>query len=175
MFKIIACVNKKGVIGKNGNLIYHISSDMKNFARMTTNNVVIMGRKTFESLPNGKPLKNRINIILTSNKEYSVEASDNVYIVHSVEDAVDLCKAFFPDKEWFVIGGEKVYKAFFENNLISEMRLTVVDDDADGDTILPTHNEALWRVYFETSPQRDEKCEHVFKYKILKKVDDGKF
>ena len=72
MFKIIACINQKRALGKDGKLLYTIKNDLANFKRMTVGNVVIMGRKTFESLPNGEPLKDRINIILTSNEEYGV-------------------------------------------------------------------------------------------------------
>ena len=82
MFKIIACINKRGVIGNHGKLLYSIKNDMKNFKSMTIGNVVIMGRYTFESLPKKKPLKDRINIIITKDNEYNVEASDNVFIVH---------------------------------------------------------------------------------------------
>lgn len=98
-FKIIACINQKRVLGNEGKLLYHIGNDLANFKRMTVGNVVIMGRKTFESLPNGVPLKDRVNIIITTDEEYGVDAKfDNVYIVHSVEDAVELCDAFFSDK-----------------------------------------------------------------------------
>ena len=68
MFKIIACVNQEGVIGNEGKLLYTIKADLKNFRNQTLSNVVIMGRKTFESLPNGKPLDGRINSSLPSKK-----------------------------------------------------------------------------------------------------------
>ena len=124
-FKIIACINQKRVLGNEGKLLYHIGNDLANFKRMTVGNVVIMGRKTFESLPNGAPLKDRVNIIITADEEYGVDAKfDNVYIVHSVEDAIELCDAFFSDKEVFVIGGESIYRQFMEKDLVNEMRLT---------------------------------------------------
>ena len=72
-FKLIACFNKKRVLGKDGHLIWRIGNDMANFKRQTLGNVVVMGRKTYESLPNGEPLKNRINVIVTSNKEFGVD------------------------------------------------------------------------------------------------------
>ena len=79
MFKIIACINQKRALGKDGKLLYTIKNDLLNFKRQTLGNVVIMGRKTFESLPNKEPLKDRINIILTSNEEYGVSQDfDNV-------------------------------------------------------------------------------------------------
>ena len=154
-FIIIACINQKRAIGKNGKLLYHIGNDISNFARMTKNNgVVIMGRKTFESLPNGEPLKDRINIILTSNEEYDVSQDfDNVYIVHSIKDVIELCEAFFSDKELFVIGGEALYRQFMDGDLVDELRLTVVKDDEEGDATFPEFNEDEWSTYYKSMAQ----------------------
>lgn len=173
MFKIIACINKKNVLGNNGKLVYHINSDLQNFAKMTKfNGVVIMGRKTFESLPNGEPLNDRINIILTSNNDYNVDTVyDNVYIAHSVEDVVELCEALFPNKELFVIGGESIYRQFMEKSLVDEMRLTIVKDDADGDAFFPEFNRDEWYTYYKSMAQVSswENVEKTFYYEILKK------
>lgn len=171
-FKIIACINQKRVLGNEGKLLYHIGNDLANFKRMTVGNVVIMGRKTFESLPNGEPLKDRVNIIITADKEYSIDAKfDNVYIVHSVEDAVELCDAFFSDKEVFVIGGESIYRQFMEKDLISEMRLTIVNDSADGDVVLPEYDEEDWYVYYKSMAQVSswEGVDKSFYFEILLK------
>ena len=171
-FKIIACINQKRVLGNEGKLLYHIGNDLANFKRMTVGNVVIMGRKTFESLPNGEPLKDRVNIIITADKEYSIDAKfDNVYIVHSVEDAVELCDAFFSDKEVFVIGGESIYRQFMEKDLISEMRLTIVNDSADGDVVFPEYDEEDWYVYYKSMAQVSswEGVDKSFYFEILLK------
>ncbi len=175
-FKIIACFNQKHILGKNGHLIWRIKNDITNFKRQTLNNVVIMGRKTYESLPNGEPLKDRINIILTSNKEFSVDPKhDNVYIVHSVSDAVELCDAFFDGKEVFVIGGESIYNQFMDANLIDEMRLTIVNDEAEGDVFFPDYNENNWYLYYKSMAQVSswEGVEKSFYYEILKKKKDN--
>ena len=171
MFKIIACINEKRVIGKDGNLLYHIKNDLANFKSMTVGNVVVMGRKTFESLPGGKPLPDRINIVLTTDVEYAIEPNDNVFITHSVQDTVDLCEALFPDKEWFVIGGESIYKQFMENGLVSEMRLTLVNDDSDGDTFFPEFSEDDWYTYYNSMSMVSKRdyVETSFYFKILKK------
>lgn len=168
-YTIITCVNQKNAIGNNGDLLYHIKNDMVNFKSMTTDNVVIMGRKTFESLPNMKPLPNRINIIITHDKNYSVTQDDNVYIVNSIQDAKELCETLFSDKEWFVIGGSSIYNEFLKQNLISEMRVTYIADDADGDTIFPSINNDEWKTYYTSSIQHDEKTDKNFVYKVLKK------
>lgn len=171
-FKIIACINQKRVLGNEGKLLYHIGNDLANFKRMTVGNVVIMGRKTFESLPNGVPLKDRVNIIITTDKEYGVDAKfDNVYIVHSVEDAVELCDAFFSDKEVFVIGGESIYRQFMEKDLVGEMRLTIVNDDTEGDAVFPEYNEEDWYVYYKSMAQVSswEGVDKSFYFEILLK------
>lgn len=171
-FKIIACFNKKRVLGKDGHLIWKIRNDISNFSRMTTNNVVIMGRLTYESLPNGEPLKNRINVVLTSNEGFSVDSKyENVYIVHSLKDAIELCDAFFYDKEVFVIGGESVYRQFMDANLVDEMRLTIVNDEDDGDAFFPEYNEDDWYIYYKSMAQvsSNENIEKSFYYEILMK------
>lgn len=174
-FKLIACFNKKRVLGKDGHLIWRIGNDMANFKRQTLGNVVIMGRKTFESLPNGEPLKNRINVIITSNKEFSVNKDyDNVYIVNSIEDAIELCEAFFDGKEVFVIGGESIYREFMERGLVDEMRLTIVNDEADGDVFFPEYDENEWYVYYKSMAQVSswEGVDKSFYYEILSKKND---
>lgn len=169
-FKIIACINQKGVLGNEGKLIYKIRNDLANFARMTSGNVVIMGRKTYESI--GEPLKNRVNIILTSNEEFSIVPNyEKVFIVHSVNDAKELCEAFFYDKECFVIGGESIYRQFLENDLVDEMRLTVVNDDKDGDVFFPEYDENEWELYYKSMAQvsSNDNIDKSFYYTILKK------
>ena len=172
-FKIIACVNKKNVIGKNGKLIYTIGNDLANFASMTKfNGVLVMGRKTFESLPNGEPLKDRVNIILTGNEDYGVDPKyDNVYIAHSVGDVVELCEAFFYDKELFVIGGQSIYSQFMDLGLVDEMRLTIVNDEEDGDVTFPEFDENEWYTYYKSMAQTSsfEGVERSFYFKILKR------
>ena len=175
-FKIIACINQKKALGKEGKLLYHIGNDLVNFKRCTTNNVVIMGRKTFESLPNGEPLKNRINVIISANEDFGVDSKfDNVFIVKSVEDVVELCEAYFSDKELFVIGGESIYREFMTRGLVDEMRLTIVNDDAEGDVFFPDYNEEDWYVYYKSMAQVSswEGVDKSFYYEILLKKKEG--
>jgi len=170
-FKLIVCVNEKNVIGRNGNLLFHIKNDLKNFKRMTTDNVVIMGRKTFESLPNHKPLPNRINIIITRDSEYSVDVNDNVYIVHNIPEALDLCESSFSDKELFVIGGSTIYNQFIEQGLIDEAIVTRVNDDSleDGDATIeaPWNDLNAWKVYYESDNQCQKTDGEDITYKFI--------
>ena len=171
-FKIIACINQKKALGKDGKLLYHIGNDLTNFKRMTVGNVVIMGRKTFESLPNGEPLKDRINVIITANEDFGVDAKfDNVFIVKSIKDAVELCDALFDNAECFVIGGESIYRQFMDEGLVDEMRLTIVNDDSDGDAYFPEFNEDDWYVYYKSMAQVSsyEGVDKSFYFEILKR------
>lgn len=172
-FKIIACINKAGAIGNDGKLLYRIPSDLKNFARMTRHSgVVIMGRKTFESLPNGKPLKDRVNIVMTGNEDFSVDSKyDNVYIVHSLTDAVELCEAYFDGRDVFVVGGESIYRQFLDEGLVSEMHLTIVNEEDPGDSYFPRFSEEDWYVYYKSMAQTGMRdgVERSFYYEILKK------
>jgi dihydrofolate reductase len=168
---LIAAVAENLAIGFQNKLIYWLPDDLRRFKALTTGHTVIMGRKTFESLPGGKPLPDRINIVLTTDVEYAIEPNDNVFITHSVQDTVDLCEALFPDKEWFVIGGESIYKQFMENGLVSEMRLTLVNDNADGDTFFPEFSEDDWYTYYKSMAMvgKREYVETSFYFQILKK------
>ena len=171
-FKIIACINQKRALGKENKLLYHIGNDLANFKRMTIGNVVIMGRKTFESLPNGEPLKDRINVIITANEDFGVDSKfENVYIVKSIKDAVELCDAFFYDKEVFIIGGESIYHQFMDEGLVDEMRLTIVNDETEGDVYFPEFNEDDWSVYYKSMAQVSsyEGIDKSFYFEILKR------
>ena len=86
--KLIAAADKNWAIGKDGELLVRISEDMKNFSAITTGNVIVMGRKTLESFPGGKPLPNRVNIVLTHEKDYNGKGA---IVVHSEEEAKALC------------------------------------------------------------------------------------
>ena len=105
MKAIVAADNKWG-IGYQNKLLVSIPSDMKFFRQTTTGKVVVMGRKTLESFPNGLPLKNRVNIVLTKNRNYDVK---DAVIVHSEKELLEELKKYNSD-DIFVIGGESIYR-----------------------------------------------------------------
>ena len=104
--KAILSADKNWGIGYQNRLLARIPSDMKFFRETTTGNVVVMGRKTLESFPNGMPLKNRTNIVLTGNPEYDVK---DAVIVHSQEELLEELKKYDTDHV-YIIGGESVYR-----------------------------------------------------------------
>ena len=127
---IIAALNKKRVIGKNGKLPWHISDDLKRFKRLTVGHMVLMGRKTFESM--GKPLSDRRNVVLTSKTIPGVETYS------TITAAIDALKA---QDEIFVIGGGKIFEQFLDR--ADELHLTLVDVDVDGDTFFPSYEHLI--------------------------------
>ena len=105
MISIIVAVSDNGVIGVNGKLPWNIPEDLKRFKKITTNHNVIMGRKTFESI--GKGLPNRTNFVLTSSVD-SIKLKDGCIFTNKI----DLEELQSPDVEWFIIGGESIYRYF---------------------------------------------------------------
>ena len=175
-YTAIACVNEKCALGKNGELLYNIKSDMENFKRLTVGNVVIMGRSTFESLPGKKPLKGRINIVLTSNENYFVPDADeefkDTYVCKNLEEADNLCYSMFPDKELFIIGGAITYELAFRFDMIDKVILTLVNDDKEGDCYFPPfENDEKFRVIFKTLSLRDQPTDTYYHYIVYKKND----
>ena len=120
-FELIVASDKNGVIGYNNTIPWYIPEDLKRFRQLTLNNIVVMGRKTFESLPNG-PLKDRINIVITQNPNQYTNTDSVIY--SNMENAFDAIKHNNTNKKVFIIGGSEIYKLFF--NHCSTIHLTKV-------------------------------------------------
>ena len=103
---IIVAADKNWGIGRNNELLVSIPADMKMVREETTGKVVVMGRKTLESFPNGLPLKNRTNIVITGNRDYQVKGA---VIVHSIEEALKEVEKY-PAEDVYCIGGDSIYK-----------------------------------------------------------------
>lgn len=132
--KLIVAVSENWGIGNKNKLLFSIPADMKFFRETTKDSVVIMGRKTLESFPGKKPLKNRVNIVLTSHSDYEV---DGTLICHSIDDAIRLANKY--KKEIFVIGGDMVYREFLP--YCDTALVTKVHADADADSFFPNLDE----------------------------------
>ncbi len=136
MINIIAAMAKNRVIGKDNKLPWHISDDLKNFKKLTSGNVVIMGRKTFESI--GKPLPNRVNIVISS----SMLETDGIIVCHDIPSALEKARSY--NKEIFIIGGATIYQQTIP--WADRMYLSYVKGDYDGDAFFPQYDESQWRV-----------------------------
>ncbi|MDD3393543.1 MAG: dihydrofolate reductase [Anaerotignum sp.] len=124
---LIVAVDEKWGIGRDGDLLCRISTDMKRFRSITSGNVLVMGRKTLESFPNKKPLPNRENVVLTNNLEYEAEG---VILCHSIEELPRILEGF-GEKEVFVAGGGTVYQQllpFCEKAYITKIKETFPAD-----------------------------------------------
>lgn len=129
--KLIAAVNENWGIGKGNDLLYRIKEDMKFFRRTTENNIIIIGRKTLESFPNGEPLKNRTNIVLTNNPSYKKE---NTVIANGIGELFGILSAY-PSDRIYVCGGGTVYRALLP--YCDEALITMVHDKKAADIFFP--------------------------------------
>ncbi len=127
---IIAAVSRNRVIGKDGKLPWHISEDLKRFKRLTTGHVVLMGRKTFESL--GKPLPNRRNVVVTSHLIPGVETYP------SLPDAL---RALEAEEKIFIIGGGTIFAQLLDR--ADELYLTIIERDVEGDAFFPPYQHLI--------------------------------
>ena len=127
LLTMIAAAAKNDALGKDNDLIWHISEDLKRFKRLTSGHAIIMGRKTFESMP--KALPNRTNIVLTNKKDYQPEGA---IVVHTIEDALNLVK---DDTQPFIIGGGEIYRLFMP--YCDRIELTRVHHNFEADVFFP--------------------------------------
>lgn len=147
MISIIVAVAENNAIGKAGDLLCHISSDLKHFKAVTSGHTVIMGRKTFDSLPKGA-LPNRRNIVITRNSAFTAE---NVEVAHSLEEALNMAGG-----NAFIIGGEQIYRQALP--FADKLFLTKIHAEfPDADTFFPKINTNEWAEESrETFPSDDK-------------------
>ena len=146
MISIIAAVARNGVIGKDNRLLWHLPEDMRHFRETTRGKPVIMGRKTWESLPDSlRPLPGRLNIVVSRNPNY--EAPD-AKRASSLEEAI--VKAGNAD-DVFVIGGAELYRLAMP--LAERLCLTEIDQDFDGDAFFPDIPDSDWKEVSRKLPQ----------------------
>ena len=154
---IIVAIADNGAIGKQQQLLCHLPKDLKHFKEITSGHTVIMGRKTYESLPNGA-LPNRKNIVLTSSKDLSYP---NCIMVNSLEDAIDACNG---EEEVFIIGGAAVYKEALEQ--ADKLYITRIHHSfEDADTFFPEINKSDWTETEQISHPADEK--HLYPFTFI--------
>ena len=159
MISFVVAVSRNGVIGREGGLPWHISSDLKRFKEITMGKPVIMGRKTWESLPR-KPLPGRRNIVITRQQEFSAEGAE---VAQNPGEALRLAGNV---PEVAVIGGGEVYRLFWP--LVDRLYLTEVDLEVEGDTHFPVPDPYEWREVAREVHQRGERDSASF---ILRTLD----
>lgn len=138
MISLIAAITKNNCIGKSGTLPWYIPEDIQHFKQLTMGKTVLMGRKTWESLPaKFRPLPNRKNVVITRQKDYPVP--DSVEVFHTVDDAI-LAHA---DRDIMVIGGAEIYSQTIDR--ADTLFITHVDRVVDGDAFFPTIDPGIWK------------------------------
>jgi len=160
MISIIVAVSEDWGIGKDNELLWHISEDLRRFKRLTSGNTVIMGKKTWESLPR-RPLPERKNIVLTDNPNESIENSVTAY---SLEDALNKC---LPDEEIFIIGGGSIYRQFLP--IADRLYITHVHKKAPADIYFPEIDQSIWEAIEKEEFKTDNEVNIPYTYIIYQR------
>ena len=146
--KIVVAVDNNWAIGNKNQLLVSIPNDHKNFRRLTIGKVVVLGRKTLETFPQGQPLNGRTNIILSRDESY--KAGDAI-IVHSVDELLEKVKAYNTD-DVYIIGGDSIYKQFLP--YCDEAIVTKVDHEYEADAYFPNLDEdSAWKIVDESDDE----------------------
>ena len=152
---IIVAVAENNAIGKDNQLLWHLSDDLKRFKTLTSGHHIIMGRKTFESFP--KPLPNRTHVVITKQADYKVP--HGVIVVNSLKDALEVAKE---DTQAFIIGGGEIYNQSLE--VVNKIELTRVHHDFEADTFFPKIDDSIWKETSKVYHQKDDKNEFDYSF-----------
>ena len=157
MISIIVAIAENGAIGYKGDLIYHLSADLRRFKELTTGNTVIMGRKTFQSLPKGA-LPNRRNIVLTRQKDLSFPGAE---VYSSLDEALTHCTR---DEKTYIIGGAQIYILALQ--LADELEITLVHDTpAQADTFFPEFgSDESWHLVNREDHDADDRNPYPYSF-----------
>ena len=155
---LIVAVDKNWAIGYKGKLLISIPEDMKFFRETTTGHTVVMGKNTLLSFPNSKPLKNRNNIVIALEKDFTVEGATTVY---SIEEALEEIKKYDSD-DVYVIGGGSIYKQLLP--YCDKAFITYIDHSYSADTFFPNLDEDdEWEITSESEEQTYFDIEYFFR------------
>jgi dihydrofolate reductase len=159
----IAAIAENRAIGKNNDLIWDLPDDMRFYKETTLNQVVMMGRKNYESTPyQYRPLPDRTSIVLTKEQGYD---SNGGLVFHAIEDALKFCERE-GHESIFIIGGGQIYKLALDKDLIDVMYITRVHGSFEADSFYPEFDESNWnREVIEDHPQDDK---HDYSFSIEK-------
>ncbi len=148
MLSIIVAKAKNNIIGKDNKLLWKLPADLQRFKELTTGHIIIMGRKTFESL--GRVLPNRKHIVFTQNPDFKVN-DENVQVVHSMLEIQEYIES---EEECFVIGGAMIYNLLMP--YVNKMYITQIDKDFEGDAFFPRIDETKWKEVEREKGVKDE-------------------
>ena len=156
MLSIIVAVAENNVIGKDNQLIWYLTEDLKRFKQLTTGHTIIMGRKTFESL--GRVLPNRKHIVLCKNNRLEIQ-DENVQVISDIKLLDQYIQA---EEENFVIGGASIYELLMP--YVNKMYITKIHQNFEGDVYFPKVNEEEWRITLKEKGLKDENNPYDYEY-----------
>lgn len=151
MISIIVAYSKNRVIGNKGKIPWKCKTDLQRFKKLTENNVVIMGRKTYEEI--GTPLTNRVNIVISKTKKFT---ENNVFTANSLEDALEFAETNYPNKEIFISGGTSVYEKALEMDIVDCLYISVINKIVPGDRYFPKIDYTKWSIVNSFSFNNDD-------------------
>lgn len=162
---LIVAMSDNGVIGREGELPWRLSADLRRFKKLTMGHHIIMGRRTFESI--GRLLPGRTPVVVTRQNSYD---AGGAFIAGSVDEAIRLAAA---DAEVFVCGGAEIYRASLSK--IDRIYLTHVHAQVEGDTLFPDFDWSAWRKIEDSRHPADEKNEYDFSFQVYERNTDSDF
>jgi dihydrofolate reductase len=158
MISLIWAMDKNRLIGKDNKLPWRLPNDLAYFKKTTIGHIVVMGRKTFESV--GKPLPARTNWVVTRDKSYRAEGCEMFYSIEEVLKAA-------VDEEVFVIGGAEIYSKFL--SFADRLYITLINESFNGDTFFPEIKEENWKLVSKIEGVRDEKNPYDYNFMVYEK------
>lgn len=159
----IAAIATNNAIGKDNDLLWDLPVDMRFFMDSTKGHHIITGRRNYESIPNKfRPLKNRVNIIVTRKSDYDAPGA---HVVNDMKSALAIAREA-GEEECFVIGGGEIYALALREGLLDRMYITHVDAEFDADTFYPEFNPHEWEATVLAEQQPDER--HAYAFKIVR-------
>jgi dihydrofolate reductase len=158
---LIVAVSSNGVIGRDGDLPWHLPADLKHFKRTTMGHHLIIGRRTWEEV--GKPLPGRMMVVVTRSRRFTPEGAQ---VVRSVEQALELAAA---DDEPFIGGGSQIYRIALARDLVDRIYMTRIHAEVEGDTFFPDFDLDEWELVSEEHHQADGKNEFPCSFMVYER------
>ncbi len=158
---LIVALSSNGVIGRDGDLPWHLPADLKHFKRTTMGHHLIIGRRTWEEV--GKPLPGRTMVVVTRSRRFAPEGAQ---VARSVEQALELAAG---DDEPFIGGGSQIYRIALARDLVERIYFTRIHADVEGDTFFPDFDLDEWELDSEEHHEADEKNEFDYSFLVYER------
>lgn len=168
---LIVAAGTNGAIGGDNKMLWHMPADMKYFKEKTTNNTIIMGRKSYEAI--GHALPKRVNIVISKNENYKLS---DCYTVTSIDQALNLAQELYANSEQiteqqiFVIGGAQIYKLAMP--LVDKLFVTEIKGEFDGDAFFDKVDLNIWKEVSRDSHKKDEKNKYDYDFVIYERIEN---